>query len=122
MQLGEQASLANASFSESALQENEIFIQLPTPADDEVARELSKMTKLIIETAATQDQKLEDIKRSTFAVESKLAEIANRLSQVENRLGFLEDANQRLQEARLASCNEVDTLRQKLDDIENRDR
>lgn len=53
------------------------LFQSVIPADNKVMTELAKMSKLIMETDATQDQTLDDIKNSTFAVESKLAEISS---------------------------------------------
>lgn len=41
---------------------------------------------------------------------------------MENRLGFLEDEQERLKANPAATSTEVETLRQKVDDIENRER
>lgn len=93
-----------------------------TAADSEVAKELANMAKLIRDSAEAQDKKLEDIRKSTFTVENKVTEISERLNHVEARLSFLEDANQALQQKPPATKDEVQQLREKLDDIENRER
>uniref|UniRef100_A0AAV2L1E9 L1 transposable element RRM domain-containing protein n=1 Tax=Knipowitschia caucasica TaxID=637954 RepID=A0AAV2L1E9_KNICA len=63
------------------------------------------------------DKKLEEICITTCATESKLVDIACRISNVEGCLGFLEDAQERLE-----AFKEVEVLREKLDDVENRER
>lgn len=87
-----------------------------------VAKEFAKLTALILEKSDAHDKKLEAIWVTTSATDSKLAEITNRISQVESRLGFLEEANERQQANPPATVTEVEALRQKLDDIENRER
>ena len=105
---------------------SDIFEPVATPPgrtpDSEVARELAKMSKLIQETSAAQDKKLDDIKRSTSAVESKLTEFASRLDTVEGRLDSLEYFSKGLEDVPLATKTELENLREKLDDIENRER
>ena len=51
----------------------------------------------------------------------QLADIVDRIGEVENRLCFLEDEHERQKVNLAASAAEVETLRQKLDDIENRE-
>ncbi|CAL8301907.1 unnamed protein product, partial [Gadus morhua 'NCC'] len=62
------------------------------------AQELANMSRLIKDTSEAQDKKLEDIKRSTFAVENRLTEISERLNHVEALPTFLGEANQEQQE------------------------
>ncbi|RVE58519.1 hypothetical protein OJAV_G00210120 [Oryzias javanicus] len=88
----------------------------------EVAKELARLSALILEKAESQDKKLEEIRVSTSATESKLADIANRICEVESRLCFLEDAHRAQEGNPSASKAEVETLRQKMDDFENRER
>ena len=80
------------------------------------------MSRLIKDTSEAQDKKLEDIKRSTFAVENRLTEISERLNHVEALPTFLGEANQEQQENPAATREVVELLRQKLDNIENRER
>lgn len=93
-----------------------------SPLLSEVAKEFAKLTALIFEKSETHDQKLEAIWATTSATDSKLAEITNRISQVESRIRFLEDATESLKANPTATAAEVEVLRQKLDDIENRER
>ncbi|CAL1600561.1 unnamed protein product [Knipowitschia caucasica] len=88
----------------------------------EVARELAKLYALILEKSDSHDKKLEEIRITTCATESKLVDIASRISNVEGRLGFLEDAQERLEANPPATSKEVEVLREKLDDVENRER
>lgn len=87
-----------------------------------VAKEFAKLTALILEKSDAHDKKLEAIWVTTSATDSKLAEITSRISQVESRLGFLEEANERQLANPPATVTEVEALRQKVDDIENRER
>ena len=113
---------ANEAVADTSTQQEPAASNTPTATDGIVARELANMSRLIKDTSEAQDKKLEDIKRSTFAVENKLTEISERLNHVEARLTFLEEANQELQENPPATREEVELLRQKLDNIENRER
>lgn len=88
----------------------------------EVAKELAKLSALIVEKSDGQDKKLEEIRISTRATESKIADIADRIGEVENRLCFLEDEHERRKANPAATADEVAVLQQKLDDIENRER
>lgn len=65
----EQASEANAS-SKSMPLKHASDPQPPDSIDNEVARGLAKMSKLIKDTSEAQDRKLDDIKRSTSVVET----------------------------------------------------
>lgn len=88
----------------------------------ELAKELARLSALIVEKSDVHDKKLEEIRISTSATESKLADIVNRIGQVENRLCFLEDEHERQKANPAATVDEVAVLQQKLDDMENRER
>lgn len=88
----------------------------------EVAVELAKLSALIIEKSESHDKKLEEIRNTTHATERKIADIATRISEVEEQLCFLEDAHQKQVVNPLASSTEVEILREKVDDMENRER
>lgn len=53
-------------------------------------------------------------------MEAKLSDISTRLCDVESRIDFLEDATKALEENPPATKSEVELLRQKVDDLENR--
>ncbi|CAG5861724.1 unnamed protein product [Menidia menidia] len=76
----------------------------------EVAKELAKLSALIVEKSVGQDKKLEEIRISTKATESKIADIADRIGEVENRLCFLEDEHER-RKANPAATADEDSLR-----------
>lgn len=88
--------------------------QAASYGDSDVARELAKMSELIKNISETQDKKLDEIKCSANAVESRLSEFAERLTHVEGHLAFLEDANQELQANPSATKDELDQLALKL--------
>ncbi|XP_054866575.1 filamin A-interacting protein 1-like [Amphiprion ocellaris] len=118
---------ANMRASEQANKVNSADMPLasnkaPAGTDSEVARELSRLAKLIKDTSETQDKKLDDTKRSALATETKLPEIFERLNHVESRLAFLEEANQEFRERPPATREEMERLGRKPDDIENRER
>ena len=115
----EQANKADAGIS---TQQEPAASNTPTATDGVVAQELANMSRLIKDTSEAQDKKLEDIKRSTFAVENRLTEISERLNHVEALPTFLGEANQEQQENPAATREVVELLRQKLDNIENRER
>lgn len=92
-----------------------------TPAD-QMAKDISSIYELLKVTSETQERKLNAIQLATQAVEAKLADIATRMNNVESRIDFLEDANRALEANPPATQSEVEILRQKLDDLENRSR
>lgn len=92
-----------------------------TPTD-QMAKDISSIYELLKVTSETQERKLNAIQLATQAVEAKLAEIATRMNNVESRIDFLEDANRALEANPPATQSEVEILRQKLDDLENRSR
>lgn len=94
----------------------------PAGTNSKVAKELSRQSKLITDMSETQDKKLDDIKQSALARETKLTEISERLNHVEGRLAFLEEANEGFQERPPATREEIERLGRKLDDIENQER
>lgn len=69
---------------------------------------------------------LEEIRRATASVESKLSSLISRMAEVEKRMEWLEDADKKMRASleanRLATKAEVEDLRDKLDDLENRSR
>ena len=89
---------------------------------DQMAKDISSIYELLKETSETQEHKLNAIQSATRAVEAKLSDIATRLNNVESRIDFLEDANQALETNPPTTQSEVEILRQKLDDFENRSR
>lgn len=92
-----------------------------TPSQtDKMAKEISSIYALLRETSESQDTKLNAIQSATRVVEAELSDIATRLSDVEPRIDFLKDANKALEENPPATKSEVEVLRQKLDDLENR--
>lgn len=98
-------------------------VDTETPSQaDKMAKDISSIYALLRETSESQDTKLNAIQSATRAVEAKLSDIATRLSDVESRIDFLEDANKTLEENPPATKSEVELLRQKLDDLENRNR
>lgn len=88
----------------------------------EVAKELAKLSALIVETSESHNKKLEEIRRTTSATESKVAEIVSRINDVEGRLCFLEEMFENQKENPLASSAELEALREDVDDMENRER
>uniref|UniRef100_A0A667XSU8 L1 transposable element RRM domain-containing protein n=1 Tax=Myripristis murdjan TaxID=586833 RepID=A0A667XSU8_9TELE len=89
---------------------------------DQMAKEISSIYALLKETSETQESKLNAIQSATRAVESMLTNIGERLSNAESRLDFLEDAHKALEATPPATKSEVEMLRQKVDDLENRSR
>ena len=87
-----------------------------------LAADIAKMYALLKETSQKQEEKLNIIQRATEAVESKLAEITTRIGNAEARLDFLEDAHKVLETDPPATKTEVEQLRRKIDDLENRSR
>lgn len=69
---------------------------------------------------------LEDIRRTTASVESKLSSLISRMGEVEKRVEWLEDTEKqmkaKLEANPIATKSEVDELRDKLEDMENRSR
>ena len=69
---------------------------------------------------------LEDIRRTTSSVNVKLTSLISRMGDVEKRVEWLEDADKERQESLeanpFATRAEVDDLRDKLEDMENRNR
>ena len=88
--------------------------------------EFAKLTALILEKSQALDNKLETIRLTTNATDTKLADFAKRMSAVEDRVGLLEDANENqrrhLEENPPVTAKDLEALRNKLDDIENRNR
>lgn len=87
-----------------------------------LAVDIAKMYALLKETSEKQEERLYIIQRATVAVENKLADISARISNAEFRLDFLEDANKAMEADPPATKSEVERLRQKIDDLENRSR
>ena len=127
----------NASGSNASLQgPDDIPVpgeeQLASSPESEMAKELAKIAELLAklqETAteqdkkwSAQDKKLDEIKRSTSVVEARLTEFAGRLDGVEGRLESLEFFQRGIEEVPLAAKVELDNLREKIDDMENRER
>ena len=92
-----------------------------TPTD-QMAKDISSIYALLKETSEIQESKLNTIQSAMTAVEAKLSDIGTRLGNAESRLDFLEDANRALEANPPATQSEVETLRQKVDDLENRSR
>lgn len=88
----------------------------------EIAKELARLSALILEKSESQDKKLEGIRFITSATESKLAEIFGRISEAENRLSFWEAAHEAQRANPAATVAQVEILQQKVDDIKNRER
>lgn len=69
---------------------------------------------------------LEEIRRSTASVEGKLSALISRMVEVEKRVEWLEDADKKMRaslEANpLATKADIDDLRDKLEELENRNR
>ncbi|KAJ8416419.1 hypothetical protein AAFF_G00357070 [Aldrovandia affinis] len=72
----------------------------------------------------SEDQKsqLTDIRRATASIEGKFSEVLGRLSDVEGRLNFLEDAAAEAKAKPAATVTEVESLRRRLDEVEDRSR
>ncbi|KAJ8414190.1 hypothetical protein AAFF_G00050600 [Aldrovandia affinis] len=70
----------------------------------------------------SEDQKsqLTDITRATASIEGKLSEVLGRLSDVEGWLNFLEDAAAEVKANPAATAAEVESLRRRLDEMEDR--
>ena len=89
----------------------------------DVSKEFEKLTALILEKSKEHDVKLEAISVTTKATDSKLADIANRISEVERRVVSLEEAVDDIRAAEPGTSSaELEALRLKLDEIENRER
>uniref|UniRef100_A0A3P8PYG8 L1 transposable element RRM domain-containing protein n=1 Tax=Astatotilapia calliptera TaxID=8154 RepID=A0A3P8PYG8_ASTCA len=93
---------------------------IQTATTEQMAKDIASIYVLLKETSETQESKLNAIQTATRAVEAKLADMVTRISNAESRLDFLEDASRALKENPPATSDEVNALRQKLDDIENR--
>ncbi|KAI4881460.1 hypothetical protein NFI96_000609 [Prochilodus magdalenae] len=69
---------------------------------------------------------LAEVKRSTASIEGKLSSLITRISEVEKRVEFLEGTERELRENAIANPpatkSELDTLREKIEDMENRSR
>uniref|UniRef100_A0A087X3W3 L1 transposable element RRM domain-containing protein n=1 Tax=Poecilia formosa TaxID=48698 RepID=A0A087X3W3_POEFO len=76
----------------------------------------------IAEKSESHDKKLEEIRNTTTATERRIADIVSRIAEMEDHLCFLEDAREKQEANPMASSAEVEILRQKLDDMENRER
>ena len=87
-----------------------------------MAGDIAKIYELLQKTSEQQESKLNDIKRVTDSMDAKLTDLTGRLDNIEGRLGFLEEAEQGRREDPPASVSELEKLRQKLDDLENRER
>lgn len=94
----------------------------PSEVPGVVAKELAKLFALIAEKSDSHDKKLEEIRNTTAATERRIADIVSRITEVEDRLCFLEDAREKQEANPTASSAEVEILRQKIDDMENRER
>ncbi|KAM4633846.1 regulator of G-protein signaling 22 [Polymixia lowei] len=92
------------------------------PLPERFTEEFAKLTALILEKSQAHDNKLEEIRLTTNATDAKLVEFANRISQVEDCVGLLEDINEQQKKNPPVTASEVEDLRQKLDDMENRGR
>lgn len=114
----EENEVAGAGVSQTPSNDTRVVGAIPV----DIAGEFARLTALIMQKSETHDKKLEAIWVTTCTTDSKLSDIANRISQVETRLSFLEDANESQQANPPATATEVEALRQKVDDIENRER
>ena len=88
----------------------------------EMASDIAKIYQLLQKMSDQQDSKLNDIKRVTDSMDAKLTDLTGRLDSIEGRLGFLEDAEEARKADPPASCSELEALRSKVDEIENRER
>ena len=67
-------------------------------------------------------QSLKEIRKATTSMEGKLSALMDRISDVEGRLGFLEESDKKLQANPPARRDELEGLKEKLVDMEDRHR
>ncbi|KAI4872542.1 hypothetical protein NFI96_003898 [Prochilodus magdalenae] len=67
-------------------------------------------------------QSLKEIRKATTSMEGKLSALMDRISDVEGRLGFLEESDKKLQANPPARQDELEGLKEKLVDMEDRHR
>ncbi len=91
-------------------------------APGEVAADIAKIYCLLAEVSRAQNNKLDEIHRATTSMESKLTAITARLSDVESWLDFLEDSNKALKANPPLTRSDLQSLRQRVDDLESRSR
>ena len=103
--------------------------RLASSPESETAKELAKIAVLLAELREAQDKrmdaldkKLDEIQKSTSVVEARLTGFAGRLDEAEGRLEALEFFQKGIEEAPLAAEVELDILKEKIDDMENRER
>lgn len=87
-----------------------------------MARDIARIYELLQKTSEQQETKLNDIKRATDSMDGKLTELTSRINDIEGRLDFLEDADRALKANPPASMADLDALRQKVDELDNRGR
>lgn len=87
-----------------------------------VAADIAKIYGLLSEISSGHNNKLDEIHRTTTSMESKLTAITTRLSDVESRLDFLEDINKTLTADPPATRAELESLRERVDDLDSRSR
>ncbi len=90
-----------------------------------VAQDIANIFAML-QKMSTDLASLEDIHRTTVSVEGKLSSLISRMSEVEKRVEWLEDTDKNmkasLEASPIATKAEVDDLRDKLEDLENRSR
>ena len=103
--------------------------RLASSLETETAKELAKIAALLAAQDKKMDElgkelgrKLDDIQKSALAMEARLTRFSGRLDVAEDRLEALEFFQKGVEEAPLAAEVEVRFLREKIDDMENRDR
>lgn len=67
-------------------------------------------------------QSLGEIRKTTSSMEEKLTSLVTRINDVEGRLGFLEESDSHLKANPPATKTELESLREKVDDMEDRNR
>lgn len=87
----------------------------------EVAEDIANIFA-VLKQMSTELQNLGDIRKATMSMEGKLSSLVTRIKDVEGRLGFLEDAEEQRHATPPATKTEVEALREKVDDMEDRSR
>ena len=128
-----QISGGKASGNSASIRPDEIPVngeeRLASSPESETAKELAKIAVLLAGQDKKMDElgkelgrKLDEIQKSTSVMEARLTGFAGRLDEAEGRLEALEFFQKGVEEAPLAAEVELNFLREKIDDMENRDR
>lgn len=87
-----------------------------------MASDSARIYELLQKTSERLETKLNDIKRVIDSMDGKLTKLTSQINDIKGRLDFLEDANRALKANPPAIMADLDALRQKVDELDNRGR